>query len=171
MALQKFLSLINGVITSITAVDTSAGVADAGKLVALDITGKLADTLMPLGVGTDVLVAPASEALAAGDAVNIWADTGTVKIRKANATDATKPAHGFVKAAVESASNASVYFEGVNAQLTGLTVGSRYYLSAATPGAITATPPAVAGNVVQYIGTPHAVGAIRFEPGPAITLA
>lgn len=170
MALQKFLSLVNGVLTLNTSIDSSAGETDAGKLIALDSTGKLDDTMLPSGIGADVLVAPASENLAAGDYVNLWDDTGTVKARKANATDNTKPAHGFVKAGFSSAANATVYFEGENDSLTGLTVGTKYFLSA-TGGAATATAPSTTGNVVQYLGMAHATTKIRFEPERSIEIA
>ena len=163
MALQKFLSLVNGIITTLTATDTSTGSADAGKIVALNGSGKIDDTALPSGVGADTLVAPATEALSAGDFVNIYDNAGTVSVRKAGATDATKPADGFVKVAVASGANATVYFEGINSALTGLTVGSQYFLST-TAGAITATAPSATGNLVQPIGTPHAATAIRFDP-------
>jgi len=169
MAAEKFITLNNGVMQQKSANDTSAGVGDAGKLIALNSTGKLDETLLPSGIGADTFVAAASEALAAGDFVNIWEDTGTVKIRKANATDATKKADGFVKAGVSSGSNATVYYEGENV-LTGLTVGTRYYLSAATGGGFTATAPSTSGNVVQYLGTARSTTVLRFEVESAITI-
>ena len=124
---------------------------------------------MPSGIGADVVSLPATEALAAGDFVNIYDNSGTISVRKANATDATKPANGFVKSAVASGANATVYFEGINNALTGLTVGSQYFLST-TAGAITTTAPSTSGNIVQYIGTPHATTAIRFEPEAPVTI-
>ena len=169
MAVQKFLSLVNGVLTLLSSVDSSAGAGDAGKLIALDSSGKLATTMLPSGIGADTLVVPASETLTAGDFVNIWDDAGTVKARKANATDNTKPAHGFIKDGAASGSNATVYFEGENDDLTSLTVGTAYYL-ATTGGVVTATAPSTAGNVVQYLGTAHATSKLRFEPQQPVVI-
>ena len=169
MAAQKFLTLVNGVIQLLSSKDTSAGAGDAGKLVALNASGKVDDTMMPAGIGADILVAPASETLTAGDFVNVWDDAGTVKVRKANATDNTKPANGFVKDGVSSGSNATVYFEGENDDLTSLTVGTAYYLGT-TGGAVTATAPSATGNVVQYLGVAHATTKLRFEPKQPILL-
>jgi hypothetical protein len=74
---------------------------------------------MPTGIGADTASITASEALAAGDLVNIYDSTGA-KCRKADASTSGKEAHGFVLAAVESAASATVYFEGSNTQVTGI---------------------------------------------------
>jgi hypothetical protein len=102
----------------------------------------------------------ASEALAAGDFVNIYSSSGA-KCRKADASTAGKEAHGFVLASVESAANATVYFEGTNTQVTGQTPGP-VFLSA-TPGLATSTAPSSSGNVVQRIGFAIATTAINFQ--------
>ena len=89
-----------GVISELEALVTSAGAGDAGKIPALDATGKLDNSLMPVGIGADSKILPASENLAAGDLVNVWNDSGTAKARKADATIAGKEANGFVLSAV-----------------------------------------------------------------------
>lgn len=89
MAAKKFLRLISGVLTEVFGVQTSAGAANAGDIVALDDTGRIDNTMMPVGIGADTAVIAASEALAAGDWVNIWNSTGA-KVRKADATTAGK---------------------------------------------------------------------------------
>ena len=99
---QKFLRMLAGVIAELEALVTSAGAGDAGKIPALDATGKLDNSLMPVGIGADSKILPASENLAAGDLVNVWNDSGTAKARKADATVAGKEANGFVLAAVTS---------------------------------------------------------------------
>lgn len=195
MAAPRFLANIAGRVRMVAAILTSAGAGDAEKIVATNTDGLLDDTLlnaatsgnsivvktqpdgtldpaiMPTGIGADVKNMPASEALAAGDLVNIWNDAGTAKARKADATAEGKEVHGFVKAAVASAATAAVYFEGRITGLTGLTPGARQYLSAATPGALTATAPSAAGNVVQWVGDAVSATELDFEKANPITVA
>src|SRR3546814_9813597 len=80
----------------------------------------------------------ATENLAVNDLVNIYNSSGA-KVRKANATDGTKPAHGYVKEAVVSGNPAIVFFDGENAGLSGLTAGT-YFLST-TGGQMSTSPP------------------------------
>ena len=119
MAAKKFIRLVGGVLTEIFGVQTSAGAANAGDLVSLDDSGRIDGSMMPVGIGADTSNVVASEALAAGDFVNVWNDAGAFKVRKADATTAGKEAHGFVLAAVASAGTATVYFEGTNTQVSG----------------------------------------------------
>src|SRR5687768_3186062 len=113
----------NGVLdaTIVNSKASSAGAGESGKLVQLDGSGRIDNTMMPVGIGADTALITASEALAAGDFVNIWNSTGA-KVRKADATT-EKPAHGFVLAAVSSGAQATVYFEGTNTGVTGQTPG------------------------------------------------
>jgi len=170
MAGQKFLVLNAGEPEEKAAIQASAGAADAGKVPALDAAGKLDQSMMPTGVGASVETIQASEALGAGDWVNVYLDAGTRKVRKADATSAGKPANGFVKAAVESGANAAVYVDGTNDQLSGLAAGAPYYLDT-TAGGEAAAAPSGSGNVVQRLGTAVSATAISFHPGPAYLLA
>jgi hypothetical protein len=52
----------------------------------------------------------ATEALTAGMFVNVFNSGGTAKIRKANATDNTKPADGFIVSDIASGDSGQVYF-------------------------------------------------------------
>jgi hypothetical protein len=169
MAAKKYLSQVAGVITEIQALVTSAGAGDDGKIVALDATGKLDNSVMPTGIGADTAVIVASEALAAGDLVNVWNNAGAFKVRKADATTAGKEAHGFVLAAVSSAANATVYFEGSNTQRSGLT-GGAYWLST-TAGGVTQTAPTGSGNIVQIVGFATSATVLNFQAETPITLA
>lgn len=146
----------------------SAGAVDAGKTVLLDPSGKLDATVLPVGIGADVGSVTASEALAAGDFVNIWNSSGA-KVRKADATVAGKEAHGFVLAAVASGSAASVYFEGTNTAVTGQTAG-KVFLST-TAGTATSTAPLGSGNLVQVIGFATAPTSINFQSGSTLVKA
>ena len=105
---------------------TSAGAGDSGKVVALDAAGKIDATMMPVGVAADTATIAASEALAAGDLVNIYNNAGTANVRKADGSTSGKDAHGFVISAVLSLGNATVYFEGSNTQCTSLTPGVQF---------------------------------------------
>ena len=169
MAAKKFLRLIGGVITEVFGVQTSAGAGNAGDIVALDDTGRIDNSMMPVGIGADTAVIAASESLGAGDWVNIWNDTGTAKVRKADATTAGKEVHGFVLAAVTSGNPATVYFEGTNTQVTGQTPGPVYLQT--TAGAGGTTVPSAAGNVVQQIGVAVSATAVNFERSAPVTLA
>jgi hypothetical protein len=153
----------------INAKNVSAGAGDAGKVVQLDANGRIDTTMMPSGIGADTKIIVASEALAAGDFVNIHNSTGA-KVRKADASTTGKEAHGFVLAAVASGGNATVYFEGPNTQVTGQTAGP-VYLSATTAGLATTTPPSGSGQVVQRLGLAVSSTEINFESGEPIDLA
>ena len=168
MAAKKFLRLVNGVLTEIFGVQTSAGAGNAGDLVSLDDSGRIDNSMMPVGIGADTAAITASETLAAGDWVNVWNSSGA-KARKADGTTAGKEAHGFVLAAVTSGNPATVYFEGTNTQVTGQTPGPVYLQTTAGQGG--ATVPSSSGNVVQRIGVAISTTAVNFEVGPAVTLA
>lgn len=151
-------------------VATSAGAGDAGKLAKLDAGGKIDATMMPAGLGADNLTVQASENIAAGDLVNLWLSGGNLRVRKADATSAGKEADGFCQSAIASGASGVVTFDGSISGLSGLTVGSAYYLST-TPGAVTTTPPSTSGNVVQAIGKASSATTLVFEMGTPVTLA
>jgi len=148
---------------------SSAGAGDAGKIVKLDSAGRIDNTMMPVGIGADTAIIQASEALAAGDYVNIHDDGGQFRVRKADATTAGKFAHGFVLAAVSSAGDATVYFEGTNTQVSGQTPGTVFL--GTTAGAGQAAAPSAAGNVVQRVGVAVSATAVNFERSTPIVLA
>lgn len=195
MAAPRFLALVLGRFKQVAAITSSAGSADAEKIVATAAgTGVLDDSIMgaaetgnskvlktksdgtidssvlPAGLGAASATIVASEALAANDLVNVWNDAGTPKVRKADATAEGKEANGFVLASVSSTANATVYFDDRITGLTSKTPGARQYLST-TPGAMTETPPSTAGNVIQYVGVAYSATAVDFEPQEPITLA
>lgn len=164
---DKYIYNNSGTLTEKAAIISSAGAGDSGKIIALDAAGRIDNSMMPVGIGTDTGAVTASENLSAGDFVNIWNSTGA-KVRKADATTAGKRAHGFVLASVTSGNTATVYFEGTNTAVTGQTPGE-VFLST-TAGLSTATAPSASGNVVQRIGFAISATAINFQAGEAITL-
>ena len=152
---QRFLVLEGGKKRQKEAKTTSAGAADAGKIPALDSSGKLDMSMMPAGMGADTQVLPASESLSAGNFVNIWSDSGVAKVRLADNSNG-RAADGYVLDVVASSANATVYpLDGTNSDLTSLTPGAEYWLG--TAGGVTLTPldetdPANANKISQYLG-------------------
>ena len=166
---QKALQLVNGKITQVEATVISAGAGDAGEYVALDAAGKLDVSVLPTGVGPDVKIILASEAIGAGKYVNIYDNLGVANIRLADNSN-SRPAFGFVKDAVASAANGTVYFEGANDDLTGLTPGARQYL--ATAGGVTSTAPAFpAATLHQLVGSAVSATEINTDIEDCIVLA
>ena len=197
MAVRKYLKNNAGVITEETSINTSAGAGDegkipalnasgvldstivnsttssvgagdSGKLAALDAAGRLDESMMPVGIGADTSSIATSENLAAGDLVNIYNDGGTAKARKADATTAGKEAHGFVLDAVTSPANATVYFEGPNTSVTGLTPGVQYLTT--TAGTSSTTAPSGSGNIVQRVGFATSATNLNFQSNQPIVL-
>lgn len=152
----------------VNAVASSAGAGDAGKVAALDGAGRLDATMMPVGIGADTASIQASENLAAGDFVNIH-NSGGARVRKADATTTGKEAHGFVLGAVSSGANATVYFEGSNTAVSGMTPGTVFLHT--TAGGATGTAPSGSGNVVQKLGVATSATSVNFERGEPIVLA
>lgn len=167
MAGRKYLIWDGSKLTQEAGVQTSAGSGDATKYPALDSTGKLDTSFLPTGIGADTASITSSENLAAGDLVNIWNSTGA-KVRKADATTTGKEAHGFVLAVVTSGDPATVYFEGTNTQVSGLTPGVQFLQT--TAGTSGATAPSSSGNVVQRVGFATSATTLNFQSEDPITL-
>lgn len=166
MAGNKFLILdpATNLAKETPGTQTSAGVANANEIPALNSAGVLDITLMPPGVGSSAQSIVASEALSAGALVQIWPNAGVANVRNANATDATKPADGFVLAAVASLASATVYFPGqLVTGVSGLTIGAPVFLSTVS-GGVTVTAPSAAGNLVQQVGTALSATSFIFQP-------
>ncbi|MEO5499012.1 MAG: hypothetical protein ABIR46_00765 [Candidatus Saccharimonadales bacterium] len=169
--MAKPLHIVNNLPTEVPAVSVSAGVADAGKLPELDGNGRLSVSMMPTGVAADVKIIQASESLAAGDFVNIHDVAGATRVRLANASSgAATRAHGYVLDNVTTGTNATVYFEGANTQVTGLTSGLNYVLSNVTPGKllVLASAPTTAGHILQELGVADATTELNVEIGKPI---
>jgi hypothetical protein len=165
---DKYQALINGRETLVEATVISTGVPQAGDIVGLDGTGRIDVSVLPVGVGPDVALITASEALASGDYVNIYNNAGVANVRKADASN-DRPAMGFVKASVLISDPATIYFEGPNDAKTGLTIGSRYYLS--TAGGATPTVPATPTAIIsQFLGIAISATAINTDIEDAIVL-
>ena len=168
---DKYIKISNGQLTEQEAKASSSGASDAGKIAALNNLGKVDDTMLPSGIGADVIIVPASENLSAGDFVNIWNDGGTARARKADATTSGKRAFGFVLIGVTAGNDANVLTAGHNDQLSGLVFGSSIFLSEITPGAATETPPSTSGNLVQFLGTAASASIVAYAHTQGVVLA
>lgn len=169
MPASKFLKLNGGRPTEEAPV-TTGGVGNADKYPALNASGLLDPTMFPAGIGQDIVVVPASEALAAGNEVNLWVNAGATNARKADGSTVGKPSHGFVLSAVSSGANATVYRSGPNTAVTGLTPGVAW-LSATVPGGVQSTPPTGAGQTVQQVGFVITATLLDVQPGQDYALA
>ena len=172
---DKYLINDGSKLKQVAATTASTGVTEAGKIIALDDAGKIDSSMMPLGFGDDAKAFAASEDLAAGDFVNIFDDAGTVKIRKADPSALNQRiAHGFVKVAVLTGSNGTVFFEGVNDALSGLSAGGEYYLDPQNPGLIGlySALTFATGDLVQRVGIAVSATELSFEAAfPPVELA
>lgn len=168
MAGNKYIANNAGQLTEVAGTQISTGASEANKVVSLDSTGKLDLSLFPTGIVPETSIIVTSEALSAGDWVNIHNSTGA-KARKADASSVGKEAHGFVLSAFASGASATVYFEGTNNQVTGQTAGV-VFLST-TPGIGSATAPSAAGNIVQRIGFATGTTSVNFQSNDPILLA
>jgi hypothetical protein len=148
----KTTDLVTGAERLQEALVESAGAGDAGKIPALSSSGQLHESLMPTGIGAEITTVPSSENLSAGQFVNFWDDTGTLKARLANA-DGARPAHGFVKAGVVSPGNATVYPLGdINPNRSTLTPGATYFLAKTAGGVTDDISGYVDTDLVQRLG-------------------
>lgn len=170
---NKYISLVSGIETEVEGKVVGGTAGEAGMIPALDPTGRLHESLMPVGIGADMAPIEAAETLAAGALVYIKADG---KVANASGASGGNEAIGFVLAGYAAAEIAAVYFEGRNTSLSGLSAGSRYYLSDTVPGGVTATPidntnPANAGKKHQCVGRAVTATSISFEASDSVVLA
>ena len=163
----KFLNLESGKKKLDSAINTSAGAGDASKILRTDATGRIDSSFLPVGIGADTLSIEASELLAAGDFINLFDDAGTIKMRKADASNA-REVNGFVLAGVAAAASGDCYFEGTNTQLSGMTKGARQYLGAS--GAVTETPNTTSTEIHQYLGKATSATELNVERGDCILI-
>lgn len=152
---QAFLARVAGRTRQIFALVASAGAADAGKIPALGLDGRLDNSVMPVGIGANTTPAEASETVGAGKFVQFHEASGEFSVRLADNSNG-RHADGFVLEEFTVGTVATVYpLDGVNAELTGLSPGVRYWLG--TAGGVTATPldetdVANATKISQYLG-------------------
>lgn len=162
--MASFYDLVAGRLARIIPLITSAGSADALKIVQTDASGKLDITLLPNGIGPDAVIMVASEALTAGNFVNVHSVAGVANVRKAIGTSDAMRATGYVQANVASGASATIFFDDNNSSLTGLTVGAQW-LSSTVAGATVSTPPTAVGTYSQELGVATSATSIHVRLG------
>jgi hypothetical protein len=169
MAAPRFLNIVLGRLKQIATIATSAGAGDAEKIPSTDSSGKLDISFMPSGVGNTKSITT-SEALSAGDMVNIHISSG-VKARKADNTSAAKYATHFVISSFSSGASALLYPLGsINTGVSGLTAGTEYWLGATGGLVIAGSLPSSAGNLHQFIGVALSATELGTVSSPPVEL-
>ena len=149
---------------AVTAIASSRGSQDANKLIRLNASGVLDASF----VDSDVIeiTVNASEAIAANRFVNLWDDSGTTKMRLADASNG-RVAHGFTKEAVAQDADGKMFRSGRVVGLTGGTPGEDAYLGTAgqhgTPIDLTNTANQNGMNFVQNLGVWLSSDTVSFE--------
>ena len=134
----RYLARVNGKTKQQKGLVNSTGSADSGKLVATDTNGRLSESVMPIGIGATTITAIAGEDISAGKFINLFNDAGTLKCRLADNSN-NRPANGFTTISYVADEQVTIYpLDGINSNLSGLTVGSDYWLG--TAGGVIATP-------------------------------
>lgn len=160
------------------AIREASGGDDSDVLVRLNASGKVDVTLLPSAAlgGETTKAIVASESVSAGDLVNVFNDSGTLKVRKATAASTPKPAVGIADTSGGIGDSITVRL-GRSFDVTdtshGFAIGveNPIFLSAATPGAMTQTAPSGVGVGLQRVGYATDANTIQFEPGDVIVLA
>jgi len=166
---DKYIALLNGIEQEVAGTVSGGTAGQAGQIPALDTSGRLDPTLMPVGVVADTYSGTAFESLSAANPFVYVRSDG--QVANASATSGGNPTIGFVLANFSAAATALVYFEGRVTGLSGLTVGSRYYLSDSTPGGLTLTPVSGTGKLHQYLGRAVSATTLTFEADDHIVRA
>jgi len=126
---------------------------------------------LPTRVGNLVYISlVAGEALASGNAVYVDSSTGKVFKAVANQTLEKATVIGFAQANASLNATTDILIGGALAT-TGLTASTFYFLSAASAGAITATPPSTAGQFVTRVGEAGSSTQLAVRPEPPIQLS
>lgn len=112
----------------------------------------------------------AGEALSAGDLVYVSA-SGTVM--KADANTAAKAAVGFAPSAISNAASGTIVFHDGKLTTTGLTLGTKYFLSNTATGAFAtyASLTYATNDIQQCVGIAESTTVLRFFAGETILIS
>lgn len=113
--------------------------------------------------GPNLLTVTVSETIAAGALINLYSNGGVLNVRNADQTSTSKKAHGFALTGASSGTISVCIGDGPITGLSGLTLGTEYFLS--TVGAVTATPPSTATYISQYVGIASSSTVLQFIRG------
>lgn len=123
----------------------------------------------PARVGFD---AEAFENVTAGDALYMRTSDG--KVGKASAADGTIEnalVVGFAESTASTGDTVKVLVAGIITMSFTVDPGDIYFLSAATPGAITTTPPSIAGQAVTRVGEGATTADFSIQLEPPVLLS
>ena len=135
----------------------------AGGYAGLDVSARVSPEHTSTAVAE---TQTAGEIVAFGDVCYLKSD-GKLWKAKADAEATSGPVR-LMMAGNSIAANASGTFYDHCYAITGSwTTGAALYLSAATAGAITATPPSTAGQVVRVVGYANSATVVYFDPDKA----
>lgn len=161
----ELTALSDAIATKVTASEARAAISAGAGLAYNSGTGEMAladlSTLLGILNGTTV---QASEALVAGDFVNVYSSGGAARVRKASALDPALFANGFVLDDISSGATGGVIFSGVNLATTVGTAASEVWLSDTTPGGWMTTPPSASGSIIQSLGAAVPSVGVFFAP-------
>ena len=167
---EKYLKIgtANDPVIEKEAINQSSGVSSSGEIIAANSDGRVDKTFIPEGFGCGVKLFTVSENLAAGDFVNIYDNSGIPTARKADSTNYLKSADGFILSSVTYPGTATVYFEGENNQLSGLTIGVQWLSSS---GNCSNEKPVASGCIQQIIGKAISTTSVIFNKGDVLRIA
>jgi hypothetical protein len=140
--------LADGTNKLIKAINAYTG--NAEELVATDANGLIAEDLLPTSIQQPQYSVVASEELAAYELINVFNDTGTTKIRLADAASGYR-CDGYVTESVSNGVTTTIKFGGV-VTASGLTRGAPVFLSATSGAATTTHPTLSTGDISQQVG-------------------
>lgn len=112
----------------------------------------------------------ASEAIVAGNFVNVCNTAGNLRVRKARANDPLTFANAFAPAAISSGASGRCIFGGWNLNITVAAPAAEVWLSDAAGGAFVTTPPTASGSIIQPLGVAIAGVGINFTPRERVLL-
>lgn len=161
MATNRFLTLVNGVKTLVSAISSFTG--NANEIVATDGSGFIDASLLPPGVGgCSFENGTADGNLTAGMLVDVYDNLGTLTVRPADNTNG-EAADGFVTTAYTSGATNVMVFTSGDVTGAGLTAGEDYWLS--TAGTFVLGPPAEPENgISQKVGVAKTATELCFLP-------
>lgn len=167
--MAKFLSLLTGRVSEVQPITASAGAGDASKMIQTDSNGLIDPSLMPSGITPDQKAGTSNGTITAKDLCFVEA-AGTIA-RATAAAGTPNQCIGYALTSVATGQPITIQLEGKLNGLSGLTPGSRYYLSDVTPGGLLIAPgPVGAGKISQFVGTALSATELNFEPDDAIAL-
>lgn len=114
-------------------------------------------------------IAEGFEDVVQGEALYSRSSDGKVGKAIANSTEDQATVVGFAQTSKLAGQQVRVLIVGVLAT-SGLDAGDIYYLSAATPGLITTTPPSVAGQFVTRVGEASSTAELIIQLEPPVQL-